>query len=139
MDSVIPICLAVGNIYRGLDWPKDAGHLELSAGSNMAAAIILIAASFLIAGEFPVLDLTAVPTLTLAQFLVAALMYAVFFRLQEVGGPVYLSQIGYVAAAVALFSGTLLLGESYPLATWLGALVICVGIALTTQAQRRRA
>ena len=36
-----------------------------------------------------------------------------FFRLQAVGGPVYLSQIGYVAAAVGLFSGTLFLGESY--------------------------
>ncbi len=136
---LIPLCLAIGNIYRGLDWPKDAGHLELSAGSNIAAAFILVAASYLMVGGFPVLDLTTLPILTFAQFVVAALLYALFFRLQEVGGPVYLSQIGYVAAAVGLFSGTLLLGESYSVATWLGAIVICVGIALTTQAQRRRA
>ena len=43
-----------------------------------------------------------------------------------VGGPVYLSQIGYVAAAVGLFSGTLFLGERYGLLTWLGAAVIIV-------------
>ena len=32
-------------------------------------------------------------------------MFAFYFRLQAVGGPVYLSQIGYVGAAVALATG----------------------------------
>jgi drug/metabolite transporter (DMT)-like permease len=62
-------------------------------------------------------------------------MLALFFRLQQVGGPVYLSQIGYVAAAVGLVSGTLVLGERYPAATWLGALVVVAGVALVTWSQ----
>jgi drug/metabolite transporter (DMT)-like permease len=62
-------------------------------------------------------------------------MLALFFRLQEVGGPVYLSQIGYVAAAVGLLSGTLLLGERYAAATWAGALATVAGVALVTRAQ----
>ncbi|MCR6659916.1 MAG: hypothetical protein NVV72_11420 [Asticcacaulis sp.] len=66
-------------------------------------------------------------------------MFAVFFRLQIVGGPVYLSQIGYVAAAIGLFSGTLFLGERYGLLTWLGAVVIAVGVIVTTKAQSTKA
>jgi drug/metabolite transporter (DMT)-like permease len=65
-------------------------------------------------------------------------MFAFFFRLQAVGGPVYLSQIGYVAAAVGLLSGTLFLGEHYQVLTWAGAVVIVAGVAITTKAQRQR-
>ena len=61
------------------------------------------------------------PLLVLAQVASASAMFVFFFRLQAVGGPVYLSQIGYVGAAVGLVSGTLLLGERYQLLTWLGA------------------
>jgi drug/metabolite transporter (DMT)-like permease len=65
-------------------------------------------------------------------------MFAFFFRLQHVGGPVYLSQIGYVAAAVGLLSGTLFLGEHYGLLTWLGAVIIVAGVFLTTKAQAKK-
>ena len=66
-------------------------------------------------------------------------MFVFFFRLQAVGGPVYLSQIGYVGAAVGLFSGTLFLGERYALLTWLGAAIIVAGVFLTTKAQSAKA
>jgi len=65
-------------------------------------------------------------------------MFVFFFQLQKVGGPVYLSQIGYVGAAVGLLSGTLLLGERYGPLTWAGALVIAAGVAMTTRAQAVR-
>ncbi|MBL9104427.1 MAG: hypothetical protein JNL82_26010, partial [Myxococcales bacterium] len=68
----------------------------------------------------------------------SAAMFVFFFRLQVVGGPVYLSQIGYVAAAVGLFAGTAFLGERYGPLTWAGALVIVAGVVLTTLAQKRR-
>ena len=61
------------------------------------------------------------PLLVLAQVASASAMFVFFFRLQEVGGPVYLSQIGYVGAAVGLIAGTLVLGERYQLLTWIGA------------------
>ena len=68
----------------------------------------------------------------------AATMFAFFFRLQAVGGPVYLSQIGYVAAALGLVAGTVFLGERYQLATWAGAAIIMAGVAMTTRAQARQ-
>ena len=134
---LIPVCLGVGNIYRSYDWPKDAGPIELAAGSHLAAAAMLLAA--LIgggdAGSF--LLLASLPLLVLAQVLSSALMFAVYFRLQAVGGPVYLSQIGYVAAALALGSGVLFLGEHYRLLTWAGAAIIALGVVMTTKAQAR--
>ena len=82
-------------------------------------------------------DLMRVPGAALSQAIVAGLTFPVFFRLQLAGGPVLLSQIGYVAAAVGLIAATVFLGERYSAATWAGAGVIAIGIAITIWAQRR--
>ena len=66
-------------------------------------------------------------------------MFGLFYKLQQVGGPTYLSQISYVAAGVALFSGTLFLDERYSVVTWLGAVVIVFGIVLGVIGEQRRA
>ncbi|TIP39591.1 MAG: hypothetical protein E5X62_30855, partial [Mesorhizobium sp.] len=79
--------------------------------------------------------LGGVPLVVVGQVASAAAMFAFFFRLQAVGGPVYLSQIGYVAAAVGLFAGTMFLGEHYQLLTWAGAAIIVAGVFITTKAQ----
>lgn len=132
---LIPVFLAMGNIYRTWDWPKGAGSIELAAGSHLASAVLLVGAIIATGSTQGLSALADVPLLALMQVASAAGMFVFFFRLQEVGGPVYLSQIGYVGAAVALFSGTVFLGESYSSLTWLGALVIAAGVALTTKAQ----
>jgi drug/metabolite transporter (DMT)-like permease len=136
---LIPAFLACGNIYRSLEWPAGADPLALASATNLTAAAMLGAAVF--AGGEGLAGLAAVarvPWLIGAQILATGMMLAMFFRLQQVGGPVYLSQIGYVAAAVGLISGTLVLGERYPLATWLGALIVVAGVALVTWSQAKR-
>jgi drug/metabolite transporter (DMT)-like permease len=138
---LIPVCLAVGNVYRTIDWPPGAGAIELAVGSHAAACLLLFIYAALTADiassastAFSVLaDVTAL------QMAAAAAMFAVYFRLQAVGGPVYLSQIGYVAAAVGLISGTLAFGERYAVSTWAGAALIVVGVATTSWAQSKRA
>jgi drug/metabolite transporter (DMT)-like permease len=132
---LIPVCLALGNIYRTVDWPKDAGPIELAVGSHLASAVMLLAGILALDGGASLGQLAAVPLVTSAQMASASLMFVFFFRLQAVGGPVYLSQIGYVAAAVGLFSGTFFLGERYGLLIWLGAAIIVAGVFLTTKAQ----
>ena len=133
---LIPALLAAGNIYRTYDWPEGADPVELAVGSHFASAIMLLAA-MLIQGEASFAPLAAIPCITIAQVIASAAMFAFYFRLQAVGGPVYLSQIGYVGAGVGLLSGTLLLGERYQLLTWVGAAVIVVGVVMTTRAQAR--
>lgn len=135
---LIPVSLAAGNIYRTFDWPADAGPIELAAGSHLAAAAMLLVGLVFSgnAGAFALLS--DIPLLVLAQVAAASTMFAFFFRLQAVGGPVYLSQIGYVGAAVGLISGMFFLGERYELLTWIGAAVLTVGIVMTTKAQVRK-
>lgn len=132
---LIPLSLAVGNIYRTFDWPKQSGPIELAVGSHLAAAAMLLLAAAL-TGEIGAFGaLAEVPWLVVAQVAASSAMFAFFFRLQSVGGPVYLSQIGYVAAGVGLLAGTLFLNESYGPLTWIGGLVIVIGVSLSTKAQ----
>jgi drug/metabolite transporter (DMT)-like permease len=131
---LIPVLLAAGNIYRTYDWPEGADPVELAVGSHFASAFMLLAA-MLFQGQVSFAPLAVIPFITIAQIAAAAAMFAFYFRLQAVGGPVYLSQIGYVGAGVGLLSGTMLLGERYQALTWAGAGVIVVGVAMTTRAQ----
>ena len=134
---LIPLFLAAGNIYRTYDWPEGADPVELAVGSHFASALMLMAA-MLLQGQVSFAPLAAIPAITLAQIAASAAMFAFYFRLQAVGGPVYLSQIGYVGAGVGLLSGTLLLGERYQLMTWAGAAVIVIGVVMTTRAQSQK-
>jgi drug/metabolite transporter (DMT)-like permease len=135
----IPVSLAIGNVYRSLAWPREGQPMELAIGSNLAAASFLLAL-LLLRGEGAALEgLAAIPAVAAAQVLASTAMFSLFFRLQQVGGPTYLSQIGYVGAAVALLAGTSVLGERYAWPTWTGAMVILIGIMLSVLAERRRA
>jgi uncharacterized membrane protein len=133
---LIPFFLAAGNIYRTFDWPRDAGPIELAVGSHLAAAAMLLAGLLSIEGAGSFSLLSGMPIVVLAQMTAAAAMFAFFFRLQAVGGPVYLSQIGYVAAAIGLVAGVLFLGERYQLLTWAGAVIVTIGVIMTTKAQK---
>lgn len=131
----VPVSLAAGNIYRTYDWPEGAGPIELAAGSHLASAVLLLLGLLVTGNVGSFALLPDIPLLVLAQVTSASTMFAFFFRLQAVGGPVYLSQVGYVAAAIALFSGIFFLGERYQLLTWIGAAVTVVGVVMTTKAQ----
>ncbi|MBZ9964187.1 DMT family transporter [Mesorhizobium sp. BR1-1-2] len=134
---LIPVSLAAGNIYRTVDWPEGTGPIELAVGSHLASATLLLVGILTLFGWQAFVPLGAVPLVVVAQMASASAMFAFFFRLQAVGGPVYLSQIGYVAAAIGLFAGTIFLGEHYQLLTWAGAVIITAGVFITTKAQSR--
>jgi drug/metabolite transporter (DMT)-like permease len=136
---LMPVCLALGNVYRTYDWPKDTGPIELAAGSHLATAAMLLLAVLGLGQVGSFATLADVPWLVLLQGASAAAMFAFYFRLQAVGGPVYLSQIGYVAAAIGLGAGVLFLDEHYRLLTWLGAAIIVLGVIMTTKAQSQGA
>ena len=127
----IPVILALGNVYRTLDWPDGAHPEALAFWSHVVALIAFVGLQMSVSGTLPFDTLRAVPLTTIAQALAAGLTFPAYFALQKAGGPVLLSQIGYVAAAVGLAAGVLVLGESYGAATWAGAAVIGVGIAMS--------
>lgn len=112
LSVLIPIFLGLGNVYRTMAWPKGAGPMRLAALTNLAAVAPLLIAAALYPGGIDAAPLLAVPGLVAAQLAISATMLAMFFRLQQVVGPTYLSQIGYAAAAVGF--GVAVLGETYP-------------------------
>ena len=132
---LIPVSLAVGNIYRTIDWPMGASPDELALGSHMIAALFFAAILYVQLDGMPLQSLDIPFTAAVCQAAVSGLMVPVFFRLQMTGGPVLLSQIGYIAAAVALLTATVFMGERYSIYTWLGAGVIAIGIAITIASQ----
>ena len=134
---LIPLFLGLGNVYRTMAWPKDAPPRLLAATTNLAAAPPLLLLFAATTGGFAIWPLFVNPLLLVAQLATSTLMFLTFFRLQQVGGPTYLSQIGYVAAAIGLLIGVTAFGETYPWTVWAGAGVIAAGIALSTLGQRR--
>ena len=138
LAALIPLFLGFGNVYRSMAWPRGAAPMRLGASINLAAVppLLLVAVAW---GGFDLAPLARVPWLVVAQMTAATVMYLTFFRLQAVGGPTYLSQIGYVAAAVGVGIGVAFLGERYPPMVWAGIAVVAAGIALSTLAQLRAA
>jgi drug/metabolite transporter (DMT)-like permease len=137
LGALVPVSLALGNVYRTLDLPKGTPALVLAVGSNAVAALLLIGLCAVTGklGDFS--TLTTVPSLVAVQVTATAAMLALFFQLQVVGGPVTLSQIGTVAAGVGVLAGTVGLGERYPAIVWIGIVVIAAGISLTVRARMR--
>ncbi len=138
LAALIPVFLGIGNVYRTMGWPKGAGPMRLGAVVNLAAVPPLLVLAWGWSG-LAVESLLRVPVLVIAQLVASTVMYLTFFRLQAVGGPTYLSQIGYVAAVLGVGVGVTALGETYPPSVWAGVAIVAAGIALSTLAQIRSA
>lgn len=136
LAALIPVFLGAGNVYRTLAWPRGAGPMRLGATINLAAVLPLLVLAWA-TGGLDLAPLAAIPAIVAGQLVASTIMYLTFFRLQAVGGPTYLSQIGYVAAAVGVAVGVWFLGERYPATVWAGIAVVALGIGLTTLAQVR--
>lgn len=131
----VPVCLAVGNIYRTLDWPENTSPDSLAFWSHGFATLLFL--SFFVTSNDTGIasQISYAPFIIVLQIIISGMTFPLFFRLQKVAGPVILSQIGYVAAAVSLFSATVFLGEFYSMMTWAGASIIAIGIVLSIKAQ----
>ncbi|MFY0618086.1 DMT family transporter [Shimia sp.] len=131
----IPLILAGGNVYRTLDWPENAHPIALAFWSHGVAIVALLGVLIARGDGVALQDVAVVPWAAAVQLVAAALTFPAYFRLQKLGGPVLLSQIGYVAAAVGLVIGVALLGERYGPVSWIGAAITALGIVLTVLAQ----
>jgi drug/metabolite transporter (DMT)-like permease len=134
----IPVFLATGNIYRSMNWPAGAKPVDLALGM-MATGFVALALFTAIAG-IPVVPQTwtaGSAGLLAAQIVIFAIQYGLYFRLQQTAGPVYLSQIGSVAAVVGLGLGFLIFGEVPNLAKLAAVVSVGMGIVLVTLGRSR--
>ncbi len=125
---IVPCSLAIGNVYRTRFWPQGATPLQLAVTANLTIVPLLLGLSTWHQNGLALQPLLNNLPLVFAQLVSSVIFLLLFFRLQMIGGPTYLSQIGYVAATVSLAIGVSLFGETYPWQVWLGALLIIGGI-----------
>ena len=113
---LMPVVLAAGNIYRTKRWPENAAPVFLAALMMLGGALALTPFALMHeGGRFEELfGSSRIILLLLGETAVFAVVYFFFFVLQRLAGPVYLSQIGLVAALAGTLIAIFALGESIP-------------------------
>lgn len=139
--SLIPVVIAGGNLYRTKFWPAGAAPLPL-AGLMMLLGGLMVA-PFAVwteggSGIGALWQNPGLPVLTCVSTAVFALKFATYFQLQHVAGPVYLSQIGTVGAAVATPIAVVYLAEVLPENFTLAIAMIIAGVILFEYGRRRQ-
>lgn len=129
----IPASLAASNLYRSHYWPQgsDATQLALGMLSVQGLALLLINA---VTGNLDIsllVNRDAMLTLALLALFAGASYLSTFYLLRE-GGPVYLSQMGYVISVVTMLAGIMLWSESYDSNDLVSMGLIFVGVLMTT-------
>ncbi|MEQ8354242.1 MAG: DMT family transporter [Kiloniellaceae bacterium] len=133
-----PAIIAVGNIYRSLHWPKGADGLELSPGMLLVGGLSLLLALLAGgAGLAPAAWDTASLAFLAGQTAIFALLYLLYFMLQKLAGPVYLSQIGSVGALVGITLATVVLAEPLTAAIVIAGALVAAGILLVNRGAHR--
>lgn len=127
---VMPVFLAIGNVYRSRHWPEGARPLQLAPGMLMAGALLLLPLGLFGVELRPAWEQAAGAWWLAAEVALFAGMYALYFVLQKVAGAVYLSQIGSVTAITGAAVAIFLLGEQGSASMLLAALCTTVGVAL---------
>ena len=139
---VTPAALAAGNVYRTTSSAEGVRTLPLATLTLAAAAagIFLVLILEWFAGMRPeiVAALTRGWWLIAMQSVATGVGYAFFFRLQQIGGPVYLSQISYVNTSVGVAFAVLFFDEKLSLWLWLAVALVFAGVALVNRTHAGR-
>lgn len=128
-----PVLLAIGNIYRTLYWPDNLSPSALAPGMLIAASVLLGLFSILpnYSLAVPLAEMLPLGLIAVQAFVFAG-QFLLLFLLQKTGGPVLLSLLGSVGAAVGVPVAIFLQGERPPEGLFLGASLIALGVVLVT-------
>tara|TARA_R110000868_G_scaffold104557_6_gene287953 strand:+ start:3896 stop:4846 length:951 start_codon:yes stop_codon:yes gene_type:complete len=139
--SAIPVVIAFGNLYRTRFWPVGASPLRLAALMLTLGGLMIVPFAAATEGVLRPGVLLQNPDLLVligVSIAVFALRYVTYFQLQHVAGPVYLSQIGTVGAAVATPIAVIFMGEVLPRNFAIAVVLIVAGVALFEFGRRRQ-
>ena len=126
-----PFIIAVGNLYRTMRWPQGVSPLYLASLMLLFAGLYALPTTLALEGSLDWAHVAVLPIL-LVQTLCFGLLYLLFFVLQKVAGPIYLSLIGSVAAVVGSLIARLWFGEILPANLALAALLIGAGLSCSS-------
>ncbi len=72
----------------------------------------------------------------LGQICVTSVAFILFFEIQRLSGPVYLSQVAYVVCLAGVFWGFIFFGEVHSLWVWVAGGLILAGLGLLNLRRR---
>ncbi|AKT36401.1 drug/metabolite exporter YedA [Chondromyces crocatus] len=129
-----PVCWALGSLQsRTLPLPK--GPMA-TAAQMLTGGVAMLGVSFLLGERITVApsprSLIAVAYLTLFGSIVAFSAYGYLLRRVR---PAIATSYAYVNPMVAIALGAFFGGETIPLSTWIAAVVILVGVAISARAR----
>lgn len=136
LGLLVPASAALGNIIRSACWPKGASALAFSCGTLFSSSIVLAVLSPWI--EPPTQWL--VPNATIIFWfafliIVSAVSSVLNFRLQQVGGAVVFSQLGYWGTGFGVLLAALIFGDVLTLISLAGVCCIIVGGLLSRRSE----
>lgn len=132
-----PLGMATGNIYVAVARPPQASSLNLAAGLALGAAAFMFPA-YLVAGEgFEPFNASwpAMRAVMLAGS-VHGIILAFFFEVVRRAGPVFFSQLGYVAIIAGIGWGLVVFNERHSAWVWAAATLLMVGLYLVNAGTR---
>ncbi|MEH6578715.1 MAG: DMT family transporter [Amphritea sp.] len=128
----MPVVIACGNIYRTLRWPTGASPVFLAALMMFGGALTLLPFALIVEpGQVQtLLESAQILQLLALEVAVFTILYLFYFVLQQLAGPVYLSQIGTVAALSGTLFAVFVLGEMAPANLGLAGVLVAIGMLL---------
>lgn len=139
LGLLVPLSLAIGNIYRTSHWPTGATPEQLAVGMLFGGAV-LIFMTVLMSGDAETLlvDGARLWGILAVQSILTAIGYRGFFHLQRLTSPTFLSQLGFVITPAGMLFGILFYGESYGWAVWGGVVLLLTGVVLANLPSHHR-
>ena len=134
-----PVCFAAFNIAGAILWPPKAHSLGLACGIQLGGAVVLVPVMLgtgetylfpgpLLAGDLAILGATGV----------TALVWYLIFEILRLGGPLFLSQFGYIVVLTGFGWGAVIFGERLSNSAWIAAALLLAGLAVLTWSKRHR-
>jgi drug/metabolite transporter (DMT)-like permease len=124
----IPVCAALGNIIRSAYWPSGMSALAFSCATVSTSASFLLVFMLVFETEsiHSLSGSSTIGPLTLL-IVVSTASYLMNFKLQEVGGAVFFSQLGYWGTGFGVILAALLFGDVLSAFSLIALAAIAVG------------
>lgn len=139
LGLLVPVSLAVGNIYRTTHWPEGASPEQLAVGMLLGGSALL----FLVVSVAGDVDTLWVEDdylwgLIVLQSVLTALGYFGFFHLQRRTSPTFLSQLGFVITPAGMLLGIFFHDEYYGWRVWGGVALLLTGVLLANLPRQKQ-
>lgn len=134
---LIPLSLAVGNIYRKRYMPISKSSASLAAAMLLASGLLFLPLYLLaVVADWPGTQIGILPPLAV-QALIMGFGFVSYFQFLRRVDPVYFSQLGYLVTLTGGLAGVVFFGESPGWHHGVSLVLVAAGVGLVSKQGRR--